>query len=52
MKEREKKEKEIAKKVALAEKQRIEEEIKMTKELEKIDKDLEKEKLKNLKNVR
>ena len=48
MKEREKKEKEIA----LEEKKKIEEEIKMTEELEKIDKDLEKEKLKNFKNVR
>jgi len=48
MKEREKKEKEIA----LIEKKKLEEEIKMTEELEKIDKDLEKEKLKNLKNVR
>ena len=52
MKARENKEKAIAKKKALEEKKRIEEEIKMTKELEKIDKDLEKEKLKNLKNVR
>ena len=48
MKEREKKEKEIA----LIEKKKLEEEIKMTEELEKIDKDLEKEKLKNFKNVR
>ena len=48
MREREKKEKEIA----LIEKKKLEEEIKMTEELEKIDKDLEKEKLKNLKNVR
>ncbi len=48
MKEREKKEKEIA----LIEKKKLEEEIKMTEELEKIDKELEKEKLKNLKNVR
>ena len=48
MKEREKKEKEIA----LIEKKKLEKEIKMTEELEKIDKDLEKEKLKNLKNVR
>jgi hypothetical protein len=48
MKEREKKEKEIA----LIQKKKLEEEIKMTEELEKIDKDLEKEKLKNLKNVR
>ena len=52
MKEREKKEKEIAKKIALEEKKKIEEQNKMTKELEKIDKDLEKEKLKNFKNVR
>jgi len=52
MNEREKKEKEIAKKIALEEKKKIEEEIKMTKELEKIDKELEKEELKNLKNVR
>ena len=48
MKAREKNEKAIA----LIEKKKLEEEIKMTKELEKIDKDLEKEKLKNLKNVR
>ena len=48
MKERQKKEEEIA----LAEKKKLEEEIKMTEELEKIDKDLEKEKLKNLKKVR
>jgi len=39
MKEREIKEEEIAKKAALAEKQRIEKEIKMTEELEKIDKE-------------
>jgi len=52
MKERKKKEKEISEESSLSEKKRIEEEIKMTKELEKIDKDLEKEKLKNLKNVR
>ena len=48
MKAREKKEKAIA----LIEKKKLEEEIKMTGELEKIDKELEKEKLKNLKNVR
>ena len=48
----EKKEKEIAKKIALEEKKRIEAEIKMTEELEKIDKELKKEELKNLKNVR
>ena len=52
MKEREKKEEEIAKEAALAEKKRIEEEIKMTKELEKIDKEQDMEDLKNLKNVR
>ena len=52
MDDRQKKEEKIAKEIALAEKKKIEEEIKMTKELEKIDKDLEKEKLKNLKNVR
>jgi hypothetical protein len=52
MKEREIKEEEIAKKAALAEKKRIEEEIKMTKELEKIDKEQDMEDLKNLKNVR
>ena len=52
MKERERKEEEIAKKAALAEKKRIEEEIKMTEELEKVDKELKKEELKNLKNVR
>lgn len=56
MKEREKKEKKIAKKKALAEKKRIEEEAKMTKEFEKEDKEAAKDKikeeLKNLKNVR
>ena len=56
MKEREKKEKKIAKEKALAEKKRIEEEAKMTKEFEKADKEAAKEKikqeLKNLKNVR
>ena len=52
MKEREKKEEEIAKEAALAEKKRIEEEIKMTEELEKIDKEQDMEDLKNLKNVR
>jgi len=52
MDNREKKEKEIAKKIALDEKKRIEAEIKMTEELEKIDKELKKEELKNLKNVR
>ena len=52
MKERETKEEEIAKEVALAEKKRIEEEIKMTKELEKIDKEQAIEDLKNFKNVR
>ena len=48
MKAREKKEKAIA----LIEKKKLEEEIKMTKELEKRDKDLEKAKLKHVKNVR
>jgi hypothetical protein len=52
MKERERKEKEIAKEAALAEKKRIEDEIKMTEELEKIDKEQDMEDLKNLKNVR
>ena len=52
MDDREKKEKDIAKKIALEEKKRIEAEIKMTEELEKIDKELKKEELKNLKNVR
>ena len=52
MKEREIKEEEIAKKAALAEKKRIEDEIKMTEELEKIDKETAIEDLKNLKNVR
>ena len=44
MNEREKTEKEIAKKIALEEKKRLKEEAKMTKELEKLDKELEKEK--------
>jgi len=48
MKERQKKEEEIA----LAEKKRLEEEIKMTEEFEKADKEAAKEDLKNLKNVR
>ena len=52
MDDRQKKEKEIAKKIALDEKKRIEAEIQMTEELEKIDKELKKEELKNLKNVR
>jgi len=56
MKEREKKEKKIAKEKALAEKKRLEEEAKMTKEFEKADREAAKEKikqeLKNLKNVR
>ena len=52
MDDREKKEKEIAKVAALTEKKRIEEEIKMTEELEKIDKEFKKEELKNFKNVR
>ena len=52
MKEREIKEEEIAKEAALAEKKRIQEEIKMTEEFEKADKEKAKEDLKNLKNVR
>ena len=52
MKARENKEKQLSKEAALIEKKRIEKEIKMTEELEKTDKELEKEKLKNLKNVR
>ena len=52
MKERERKEEEIATEAALAEKKRIEDEIKMTEELEKIDKEQDMEDLKNLKNVR
>ena len=44
MKEREKKEKQIAKIKAIEEKKRIEEEAKTTKEFEKVDKELEKEK--------
>jgi len=44
MDDREKIEKEIAKKKALEEKKRLKEEAKMTKELEKLDKELEKEK--------
>ena len=52
MKEREIKKEEIAKEAALAEKKRIQEEIKMTEEFEKTDKEKAKEDLKNLKNVR
>ena len=56
IKEREKKEKQIAKIKAIEEKKRIEEEAKTTKEFEKADreaaKDKIKEELKNLKNVR
>jgi hypothetical protein len=52
MKAREKKEQAIAKKAALIEKKRLEEELKMTKELEEQDKEAAKENLKNLKNVR
>ena len=52
MKAREKKEEELTRKIALEEKKKIEEETKMTEEFEKIEKELEKEKLKNLKNVR
>ena len=56
MKARKDKEEAIAKKAALAEKKRLEEEVKMTKEFEKADREAAKEKikqeLKNLKNVR
>ena len=52
MDDREKKEKEIAKVAALEEKKRIEEETKMTIEFEKLEKQLKKEELKNLKKVR
>ena len=52
MKAREKKEEKIAREAALVEKKRLEEELKMTKELEEQDKETAKEKLKNLKNVR
>ena len=56
MKARKDKEEKIAKEAAIAEKKRIEEEAKMTKEFEKADreaaKDKIKEELKNLKNVR
>ena len=52
MKAREKKEKKIAKEVALVEKKRLEEEAKMTKELEKIDREAAKEELKNLIKVK
>ena len=45
MKAREKKEKELAKKIALEEKKRLKEEAKMTKEFEKLEKELEKEKV-------
>ena len=46
MKAREKKEKKIAKEAALAEKKRLKEEAKMTKELDALDKDMEKAKKK------
>ena len=52
MKAREKKEEKIAREAALVEKKRLEEELKMTEELEKQDKEAAKENLKNLKNVR
>ena len=52
MKAREKKEEKIAREAALVEKKRLEEELKMTKELEEQDKETAKENLKNLKNVR
>ena len=52
MKAREKKEQAIAKEKALIDKKRLEEEIKMTKELEKQDKETAREDLKNLIKVR
>ena len=52
MKAREKKEEKIAREAALVEKKRLEEELKMTEELEKQDKEAAKENLKNFKNVR
>ena len=52
MKEREKKEKAIAKKKALEEKRLAKEQAKMTKEFEKADKEAAKEELKNLKKVK
>ena len=52
MKERKEKEEKIAKEAALVEKKRIEDEIKMTEELEKIDKEQDMEDLKDLKKVR
>ena len=52
MKAREKKEEKIAREAALVEKKRLEEELKMTKELEEQDKEAAKENLKNFKNVR
>ena len=52
MKARKDKEEAMAKKAALIEKKRLEEELKMTKELEEQDKEAAKEKLKNLKKVR
>jgi len=52
MKAREKKEKALAKEAALIEKKRLEEELKMTKELEEQDKEAAKEELKNLIKVK
>ena len=52
MKARKDKEEAMAKKAALIEKKRLEEELKMTKVLEKQDKEAAKEELKNLKKVR
>ena len=52
MKAREKKEQAIAKEKALIDKKRLEEEIKMTKELEKQDKETAREELKNLIKVK
>ena len=52
MKARKDKEEAMAKKAALIEKKRLEEELKMTKELEEQDKEAAKENLKNFNNVR
>ena len=52
MEDREKKEKKLAKEAALAKKKRLDEEAKMTKELEKIDKEQAVEDLKNLIKVK
>ena len=52
MKDREKKEKKLAREAALAEKKRIEKEAKMTEEFEKIEKEQAAEDLKNLIKVK